>query len=30
MTYSRCEKCGELIDPVEGYHSHEGRRFYGA
>jgi ribosomal protein S27AE len=29
MDYFRCEHCGQLIDPVEEYHEHEGKRYYG-
>jgi len=29
MDYFRCEFCHELIDPVEEYHTHEGRKYYG-
>jgi proteasome lid subunit RPN8/RPN11 len=29
VSYYRCEYCGELIDPVEEFHTHETRRYYG-
>jgi len=29
LGYKRFEYCGELIDPIEEYHYHQGKRFYG-
>lgn len=29
INYYRCEHCGQLIDPIEEYHTHEGKRYYG-
>ena len=29
MNYLRCQRCEQLIDPIEEYHIHQGRKYYG-